>query len=134
MKYWPHRGEELPNEPPSPVLMVTKVGFEMLQTCMTSWVQVKTFSKEPHWVQNACEQIGLGSDRRRKNDGKVAFIFTYTIHIHMFSFRSVVGCSYPTCLQCAPSCTRSSMWWILLLSLFQMACLTISTRIPMASS
>ena len=35
-------------------------------------MQVKTLSKEPHWVQNACEQIGLGSGRLRSKAGKVA--------------------------------------------------------------
>jgi len=56
VKYWPHRGEELPDEPPSPVLMVTKV---------------KTLDKEQHWVKNACEQIGLGSGRLSSKQGKV---------------------------------------------------------------
>jgi len=48
IKYYPHKGEELPSSPPSPVLMVTKV---------------KTFSNEPYWVKEYCEQIGLGSGR-----------------------------------------------------------------------
>jgi len=120
VKYWPHRGEELPNDPPSPVLMVTKV---------------KTVSKEQHWVQHACEQIGLGSRRQlRTKAGKVAALFIFFQEHNMLAFRSEVGCSCPTCLQCVPSSTRSSMWLTSPQSPFQMACLTISTRIPMASN
>ena len=99
------------------------------------WVQVKTVSKEQHWVQHACEQIGLGSRRQlRTKAGKVAALFIFSQVHDMLSFRSEVECSCPTCLQCVPSSTRSSMWLTSPQSPFQMACLTISTRIPMASN
>jgi len=51
IKYWPHRGEELSEEQPSPVLMVTLV---------------KTLKKEHHWVKSYCDQIGLGAGHRKK--------------------------------------------------------------------
>jgi len=56
IQYWPHQGEELLDEPPSPVLMVTKV---------------KTLNKEQHWVKSACEQIGLGAWKPKGSSGKV---------------------------------------------------------------
>lgn len=56
IKYYPHTGEEVPNTPPSPVLMVTKI---------------KTLFGEPFWVKEYCEQIGLGSGRCNKFSSKI---------------------------------------------------------------
>lgn len=76
VKYWPHRGEELPDEPPSPVLMVTKVDSCLRhQDCICA--QVKTLDKEQHWVKNACEQIGLGSGKLSSKAGKVAALVNF---------------------------------------------------------
>ena len=46
IKYFPHAGEELPNEPPSPVLMVEKLKAEKGQ---------------PYWIKDYLQQVGLGS-------------------------------------------------------------------------
>jgi len=45
IKYFPHAGEEIPDEPPSPVLMVEKTG--------------KGFG-QPYWIKDYLTQIGLG--------------------------------------------------------------------------
>ena len=43
VKYYPHAGEEVSQEPPSPVLMVKKL---------------KTLFGESYWIKDYCEQIG----------------------------------------------------------------------------
>ena len=43
VQYYPHVGEEIPHEPPSPVLMVKRV---------------KTLVGEPYWIKDYCEQLG----------------------------------------------------------------------------
>ena len=43
VKYYPHIGEQIPEEPPSPVLMVEKM---------------KTEHKQPYWIKDYLTQIG----------------------------------------------------------------------------
>ena len=43
VKYFPHAGEEIPNEPPSPVLMVEKMKME---------------KEQPYWIKDYMQQIG----------------------------------------------------------------------------
>ena len=43
VKYFPHEGEEIPDDPPSPVLMVTKI---------------KDAKNQPYWIKDYLTQIG----------------------------------------------------------------------------
>ena len=43
VKYFPHQGEEIPADPPSPVLMVTKM---------------KDLTNQPYWIKDYLNQIG----------------------------------------------------------------------------
>jgi len=45
IKYWPMEGDDMEQAPPSPVLMVNRV---------------KSLNKEPYYIKDYCEQIGLG--------------------------------------------------------------------------
>ena len=56
VKYFPHEGEQIPEEQPSPVLMVTKVKSEF---------------GEPYWIKDYLRQIGLG---RGVDVGKICFL------------------------------------------------------------
>jgi len=49
VKYYPHAGEQLPDGPPSPVLMVEKA---------------KTEYGEPYWIKDYLIQIGLDADKK----------------------------------------------------------------------
>jgi len=55
IKYYPYTGEEMPDSPPSPVLMVTKV---------------KSLQGEPYWVKDYCEQIGLSRGIRTNKEAR----------------------------------------------------------------
>lgn len=56
VKYYPHAGEEVNQEPPSPVLMVKK-----MRPC----------KGEPYWIKDYLEQIGLG---KHEIEGKMCFL------------------------------------------------------------
>jgi len=55
VKYYPHAGEQIPEEAPSPVLMVTKVKMEKGQ---------------PYWIKDYMRQLGLGWE----DVGKICFL------------------------------------------------------------
>jgi len=71
--YYPHAGEEIPKEPPSPVLMVKKV---------------KHLHGEPYWNKNYLEQIGLG---KHADVGRLVFLpNTPSVGLHLFKVKHLI--------------------------------------------
>ena len=52
IKYWTHKGEQIPDDPPSPVLMVQKL---------------KLNRGQPYWIKDYMRQIGLNHSQRRED-------------------------------------------------------------------
>jgi len=73
VQYYPHAGEEIPQEPPSPVLMVKRM---------------KTLVGEPYWIKDYCEQLGMGVTQ---NIGKMAFLpNTPSVGLLLFKIKHIV--------------------------------------------
>jgi len=71
--YYPHAGEEIPQDPPSPVLMVEKI---------------KNLQGEPYWLKDYCEQLGLGTQEKI---GKMAFLpNTPSVGLLLFKIKHLV--------------------------------------------
>jgi len=71
--YYPHAGEEISEEPPSPVLMVCKI---------------KRLKGEPFWIRDYCDQIGLGEYEKC---GKLAFLpNTPSVGMLLFKIKHMV--------------------------------------------
>jgi len=52
IKYWTHKGEQIPDDPPSPVLMVQKL---------------KLNRGQPYWIKDYMRQIGLNHSQSRED-------------------------------------------------------------------
>jgi len=64
VKYYPYEGEEIPETPPSPVLMVQRI--QPLRIKKHGHI-----TGSPYWIKDYCEQIGLGI---REDSNKLVFL------------------------------------------------------------
>jgi len=81
VKYYPHEGEEIPEDPPAPVLMVQRI--IKLRT-----VKHGVASGNPYWIKHYCEQIGLGVDE--KADKLVFLPNTPSVGFLLFKIKHLV--------------------------------------------